>query len=89
MVHPENNLSKANYYYRLQRVREVCLDQMQATSPTFFELPTSSDTEASPTVNRLPMENSMDPVPVIRIKNKNGVSAEVFSDTSLKFLVIS
>ena len=36
----QNNLTKANYYYRLRRVREVCLEQFQATDvPTFVELP--------------------------------------------------
>lgn len=25
----QNNLTKANYYYRLRRVRQICLDQMQ------------------------------------------------------------
>ena len=25
----QNNLTKANYYYRLRRVREVCLEQVQ------------------------------------------------------------
>ena len=25
----QNNLTKANYYYRLRRVRQICLDQIQ------------------------------------------------------------
>lgn len=33
----QNNLTKANYYYRLRRVREVCLDQVQDASPTFLK----------------------------------------------------
>ena len=36
----QNNLTKANYYYRLRRVREVCLEQVQGTAATaFVELP--------------------------------------------------
>lgn len=36
----QNNLTKANYYYRLRRVRQICLDQMQDTETTaFVELP--------------------------------------------------
>ena len=36
----QNNLTKANYYYRLRRVREVCLEQVQGTDPAaFVELP--------------------------------------------------
>lgn len=32
----QNNLTKANYYYRLRRVRQICLDQMQDTETTAF-----------------------------------------------------
>ena len=33
----QNNLTKANYYYRLRRVHEVCLKQFQATNnPTLL-----------------------------------------------------
>ena len=32
----QNNLTKANYYYRLRRVREVCLEQVQGTAATAF-----------------------------------------------------
>ena len=36
----QNNLTKANYYYRLRRVREACLEQVQGTtSAAFVELP--------------------------------------------------
>lgn len=36
----QNNLTKANYYYRLRRVRKVCLEQIQdTTAPAFVELP--------------------------------------------------
>ena len=32
----QNNLTKANYYYRLRRVRQICLDQVQDTETTAF-----------------------------------------------------
>lgn len=36
----QNNLKKANYYYRLRRVREVYLEQIQEkTAASFVELP--------------------------------------------------
>ena len=36
----QNNLTKFNYYYRLRRVREVCLEQIQTSeTSTFVELP--------------------------------------------------
>lgn len=44
----QNNLTKANYYYRLRRVREVCLEQVQGTAATAFvelPVPTTASTE--------------------------------------------
>lgn len=35
----QNNITKASYYYRLRRVREVYLDQLQDQVPDFVELP--------------------------------------------------
>ena len=35
----QNNITKANYYYRLKRVRQMCLDQLpEAEKPAFVEL---------------------------------------------------
>ena len=78
----QNNLTKANYYYRLRRVRKVCLDQIQdTTAPAFIELPAPDDkTEA---LVQVPVPDvSADTTPVIRIKNIRGLSAEVFSTAS-------
>lgn len=36
----QNNITKANYYYRLKRVRQMYLDQLpEAEKPAFVELP--------------------------------------------------
>lgn len=34
----QNNITKANYYYRLKCVRQACLDSMQADNTSFVEL---------------------------------------------------
>lgn len=39
----QNNITKANYYYRLRRVRKACLDQMQTEQADFIELPMPSE----------------------------------------------
>ena len=39
----QNNLTKANYYYRLRRVRQICLDQMQDTETTALAAITCSN----------------------------------------------
>ena len=81
----QNNISKANYYYRLRRVRKACLDQMQTEQSNFVELPIPSEENIS-----VGSDNVSDSVPAIRIKTKEGVSFEVFSNTStevLKYLI--
>ena len=67
----QNNLTKANYYYRLRRVRQICLDQMQDTETTaFVELPAPAP---DPKKTDTPKESgtciSAGTLPMIRIKN--------------------
>lgn len=49
----QNGLTKANYYYRLRRVREACLTACENAGASFVELPkhavTPSDRTASVT----------------------------------------
>ena len=82
----QNNLTKANYYYRLRRVREVCLEQVQGTASTaFVELPVP--TAASSESPKVPGTVASDgTVPVIRIRNTKGLSAEIFSGVSQETL---
>ena len=42
----QNNITKANYYYRLRRVRKACLDQLQTEQSDFIELPMTSEKKA-------------------------------------------
>lgn len=81
----QNGITKANYYYRLRRVRKACLDQMQTEQSNFVELPIPSEENISVGTDKV-----SDPVPAIRIKTKEGVSFEVFSNDStevLKYLI--
>lgn len=81
----QNNITKANYYYRLRRVRKACLDQMRTEQSNFIELPIPSEKNIA-----VGTDNVSDPVPAIRIKTKEGVSFEVFSNASaevLKYLI--
>ena len=81
----QNNITKANYYYRLRRVRKACLDQLQTEQSDFIELPMPSEKNISADT-----ENVSDSIPAIRIKTKEGVSFEVFSNVStevLKYLI--
>ena len=78
----QNNLTKANYYYRLRRIREVCLEQIQASEmPTFVELPIPDGKNvcAEPAMETRFTEKA---TPVLRIKSDRGLCVEVFSDIS-------
>ncbi len=73
----QNNITKANYYYRLKRVRQMCLDQLpEAEKPAFVELP-HLKAEGTATVPE---------VPVMCIKNGHGLLADIFSSVSPQLL---
>ena len=80
----QNHLTRANYYYRLRRVREAYLEQMPDSVPTFVELPVSESRETLPekTAQILSEESK----PMIRIQTEKGLSAEVFSGASSELL---
>lgn len=50
----QNNITKANYYYRLRRVRKACLDQMQTEQSNFIELPLPSEENVSVGTENVP-----------------------------------
>lgn len=73
----QHNITKANYYYRLKRVRQMCLDQLPETAqPSFVEL------RQPPTVKPV----SAAEMPVIRIKDPHGLSAEIYPSASPQIL---
>ena len=62
----QHNITKANYYYRLKRVRQMCLEQMtDSVKPAFVELHKPSEKS----------ERSATEVPMMRIRNAQGLSA--------------
>ncbi len=71
----QNNISKANYYYRLRRVREACLEQLPET-PTFVEIPMAGRVPTK-SPEKLP---AMDGQPLLRIYNRTGISIDIFQD---------
>ena len=49
----QNNIIKANYYYRLRRVRKACLDQMQTALAAGIKLFGDVSEDADEAVNAL------------------------------------
>lgn len=73
----QHNITKANYYYRLKRVRQMCLDQIpDASQPTFVELQQPEEKGTMLAVE----------VPVMRIENVRELSAEIFSSITPELL---
>ena len=71
----QNNITKENYYYRLRRVREACLEQIPET-PAFVEIPMADHIPAK-SREKLP---AMDGQPLLRIHNRAGISIDIFQD---------
>ena len=78
----QNNLTKSNYYYRLRRVRKACLAQIPNEEPqAFAELPAPVQTK--PAVSKETAADALTGrLPVIRIRNASGLSAEIFPGAS-------
>lgn len=77
----EHDLTKANYYYRLRRVREVCLELCE-TSPSFVELtaPAEDIQEKEAQVHS----------PVAAVLHAEGITIDICNDASpelLRYLV--
>lgn len=71
----QNGITKANYYYRLRRVREAYIETTQSSETTFVELPVMSESEKSE------KQESKD-LPVARIRTAGGLSIDIFSSIS-------
>ena len=73
----EHGITKANYYYRLKRVRKACLE-VYKPEPAFVELP-------QPTEKALPQENSsLKPTAILR--NSRGLALEIYNPVSKDIL---
>lgn len=75
-----NGLTKANYYWRLRKVREALLTAADS-APTFVELKAP---EALPAMTKNPSEENSSKV--VAIINKNSYSIEITDQVSASFL---
>ena len=74
----EHGITKANYYYRLRRVREACLELCDP-SPSFVELTAPAES--------LPAKASLTHPPVAAaLHTKSGITIELYHDASPEFL---
>ena len=73
----QNNITKANYYYRLKCVRQACLDSMEST-PAFVELPVSEMTSTNGCATN--------PAVAAVIHGANGFTIELYENASAEFM---
>lgn len=72
----EHGITKANYYYRLRRVRKACLEACNP-EPAFVELPIPV-TPATP----MPPADSCGVKPAAVLRNSRGLALEIYNHTS-------
>ena len=73
----QNNITKANYYYRMKCVRQACLDSMEST-PAFVELPVPE--------MKLTNECAASSATVAVIHGANGLTIELHGNASAEFM---
>lgn len=74
----EHGITKANYYYRLRRVREACLELCDP-APSFVEL-------TAPAEN-IPAKVSQTHSPVAAtLHTESGITIDIYNDASTEFL---
>jgi hypothetical protein len=79
----QNGITKANYYYRLRRVREACLNVAESNGASFVELPVPVEPAPVHPVAAEPL-SSTDTVAVLHCTN--GLSIEIRSEASAGFI---
>ena len=70
----EHGITKANYYYRLRRVRKACLEACNP-EPAFVELP-------MPAAETIPSVDSCGVKPAAVLRNSRGLALEIYNHTS-------
>ena len=73
----EHGITKANYYYRLKRVRKACLEICNP-EPTFVELPQP--------IEEMPSTESGSLKPVAILRSSRGLALEIYNPVSTDML---
>ena len=80
----QHNIKKANYYWRLKRVRQACLEQQETTSGNFVELPVP----APQTIPSAPVTATINdnPSTVAVLHAASGISIEIKNNATEGFI---
>lgn len=80
----QRGITKANYYWRLKRVRQACLEQLETTSDNFVELPAPSPQ----TISSAPVSATINGHPsiVAVLHAADGISIEIKDNATAGFI---
>ena len=83
----QHGIKKANYYWRLKRVRQACMDQAELPAKAFVELPIPKEENSLPAVVVPKMSpETKDPVTVAVLRAGNQISVEITEHASMDFV---
>ena len=75
----QNGLTKANYYYRLRRVREACLTACENQGASFVELP-------KPAIVQTDTSASVAPVAAAILRGPGSITIEILNGASSELI---
>lgn len=83
----QHGIKKANYYWRLKRVRQACMNQAELPIKAFVELPVPKEENSLPAVvvPKMSPENKA-PVTVAVLRAGNQISVEITEHASMDFV---
>ena len=83
----QHGIKKANYYWRLKKVRQVCMEKAELPAKTFVELPVPKEECSLPavTVPKMSAENPA-PVTVAVLRAGSHISVEITEHASMDFV---
>lgn len=76
----DQGITRTNYYYRLRKVREACLSQVQNQDPTFVEVPVLTSSSK-------PKDSSSDSDKVVAVlRGLGNLSVEILGNAKPNFI---
>lgn len=82
----QHGVKKSNYYWRLRRVRQACLDTTEVSERRFVELPVLTETTVPSVTANLPALTPVSVTPVAVLHTNDGLSIELTEHASADFL---
>uniref|UniRef100_UPI004055CF3B IS66 family insertion sequence element accessory protein TnpA n=1 Tax=Agathobacter sp. TaxID=2021311 RepID=UPI004055CF3B len=80
----QHNIKKASYYWRLKRVRQALLEQMEMPEAGFVELPIPSETNLPSVAAPEILRNSVSTAAVLHVTE--GISIEIKESATADFI---